>query len=145
MAVGKSDYIDVIVMPQSVGKVRAYWREDYNSVENYSTITITDVQGYLSHKACWATVDLKFDIDGTVFHNSSGSWMFSANADGELRSVVPTSQWDGTFTPFTSAPIYHNDDGTKTVTLTFTLVDCYNIHEVGFDAANNRFGSESRT
>ena len=47
MAVGKSGYIDITVQPSSVGKVRVHWREDYDSVNNYSTITITDIQG------CW--------------------------------------------------------------------------------------------
>lgn len=137
MATGKTGYIDVTVMPQSVGKVRVYWREDYDAVNNHSTITVTDVQGYLWHRNGWAKVALKITAGDVTVMNSSGQWMFSANADTTLRSVVSTSDYTVGFSEVTSAPIYHNDDGSKTITITFTLVDC-TISSVGFNATDNQ-------
>ena len=142
MATGKSGYIDVTVMPQSVGIVRVYWREDYDSVNNYSTITVTDVQGYLWHRNGWAKVKLLVTAGGVTVLNSSGEWMFSANADTTLRSVVSTSDYTVGFSPVTSEAIYHDDDGTKTINITFTLVDC-TISSVGFDATDNQSASVS--
>lgn len=137
MAVGKSGYLDVTVMPQSVGKVRVYWREDYDEVGNYSTITVTDLQGYLWHRIAWTYVSVSLTAgDVTVLPNTGGSWMFSANADTTLRSVVSAANIQQQFIPVTGAPIPHNADGTKTVTLTFTLHDV-TAADVGFDGTNN--------
>lgn len=145
MAVGKSGYLDVTVMPQSVGKVRLYWREDYDEINNYSTITVTDLQGYLWHRAAWAYVYASLTADDvTVLPNTNGGWMFSANTDTTLRSVVSASNWQQAFTPVTSAPIYHNADGTKTVTLTFTLHDVI-APDVEFNGANNQQVSQTVT
>ena len=124
MAIGKSGYLEVTCMPQSVGRVRVYWQENYYTEENYSTITITDIQGYLWHEAGWAYIDVKFTAgDTTVMYTNE--WMISCQADTSFRSAAPRTQWDGTFTPVTSAPIYHNEDGQKAITLTFTLLDIW--------------------
>ena len=145
MAVGKSGYLDVTVMPQSVGKVRVYWQEDYDAINNYSTITVTDIQGCLGHRIGWAYVSASLTADDvTVLHKTNGSWMFSANEDSKLRSVVSSTNWQQAFVPVTSAPIYHNADGTKTVTLTFTLHDI-TVPDVGFDGANDQTASAAIT
>lgn len=54
-----------------------------------------------------------------------------AGADGTLRAVAD-------FTPLESDPIYHDEDGTKTISLKFTLVDLV-ISSVGFNGDNNNY------
>lgn len=145
MATGKSGYLDVTIMPQSVGKVRLFWREDYDEIANYSTITVTDIQGCLEHRIGWAYVSASLTAGSvTILPDTDGGWMFSANEDPNLRSVVSASDWQQPFIPVTSDPIYHNADGTKTVTLTFTLHDV-TAPDVGFNGANDQQVSQTVT
>lgn len=145
MAVGKSDHIDITIMPQSVGKVRVFWREDYDPVNNYSTITVTDIQGCLEHRIGWAYVSASLTAGSvTVLPNTDDNWMFSANEDSKLRSVVSAKNWQQAFIPVTSAPIYHNADGTKTLTLTLTLHDV-TAPDAGFNAVNNQKATQTIT
>lgn len=149
MAVGQSGRIDVTVMPQSVGKVRLFWREDYNVEENYSTITITNIQGYLWHRSGWTYTSVKMAVDNTVFYGASGrKWCFSAQSDTTFRNVVLESDLSTEFAAGeanpTSHKIYHNDDGTKTVTLTFTLSDCW-CSSAGFDGTDNQVVTQTVT
>ena len=140
MATGKSGYIDVTVNPSSVGKVRVYWREDYDVEGNYSTITITDIQGYIHHREGSAIISLKVAVENATFMSSSRDWLFWASADTTFRSVVSAEDYETRFTPITSGKIYHNDDGTKSIDITCNLNECY-VSAVGFQGSSSSAGS----
>ncbi|MBQ3011344.1 MAG: hypothetical protein IJD81_09155 [Oscillospiraceae bacterium] len=142
MTAGKTGYLDVTVMPSSVGRVRVYWREDCHETENYSTLTVTDVQGYLWHRTAWAYVSASLTADGvTVLPDTGGRWMYSAASDTVLRSVVSASDVNQRFTPVTSGPIYHEADGTKSVTVTLTLHDI-TAPAVSFNGTDNQTAAQ---
>lgn len=143
MATGVSGYIDVTVQPSSVGTIRLFWREDYYIEGNYSTITITDIQGYIWHRIGWADIPMRVTAGGITIMDTD-QWMLSCQADTTFRRIVKRSDHKAEFTPITSGPIYHNDDGTKSINISFTLIDCI-IASVGFNGSNDQNSTKSVT
>ena len=144
MAVGKTGYTDVNIMnpdvaTQLICRIRVYWREDYYTSGGYSTITITDIQGFVMHRVGFTNVKLSVKADNTTIYDCTSSvlWHFYSNEDSTLRPVYEYTNWDYSescrFKAVTSSPIYHNSDGSKTINLT---VNVANVSVSTYSASN---------
>ena len=114
-----SGKIEVTISSYAAGAaiLNIYYTEDYNVVNNTSTISITRMtmwHNQLSSKLC--TIGGTITADGyTVFSAAEGVYSSGSNwGDSELLGNYP----------IVSAAIPHNSDGSKTVTLNFNI-DAY--------------------
>lgn len=139
MAQGKT--FKVTAYADGVAAVRATIREDYDLEENYSTLTVTALQGYVSHRIGWAYINAKITAGGvTVLPATNGSWMVSCDATSTFRNVCKSTDYAVLWKSVTSEPIYHDADGTKTVTVKLTLSDMWMDN---YNATNNSTASLS--
>lgn len=122
MATGKTWSISVPITKDggTWGYIRVYFQEDYDSVNNYSTIRITKLTGSNTIRSGNFYSAGSVSIDGSTWYSwNTGNWTFGGLAgDSEFTTYSGASYPSGKV-------IYHNDDGSKTINVSVTVTNYY--------------------
>lgn len=119
MATGKSGYFDLSTTKTNV-KVRVNWSETYDVSANTSTIQITSIQ--VMAVSPYGYYGYTYYPDGTAKINGATVATFkSATPSHRVRIEAQDTWYAISGAPYTSEPISHNTDGSKSVAIAIDI------------------------
>lgn len=119
MATGKSGYFDLSTTKTNV-KVRVNWSETYTIADNTSVVQITSIQ--VMAVSPYGYYGYTYYPNGTAKINGSTVVTFkSATSSHSVRIAAQDTWYSISGAPYTSDPISHNSDGSKSVAIAIDI------------------------